>query len=48
MMNIGLKYICVLFSCTQRFYDIYEKKDKYIISPICEIKNIYILSIKLH
>ena len=26
MMNIGLKYICALFSYTQRFYEIYEKK----------------------
>ena len=26
MMNIGLEYICVLFSCTQRFYEIYKEK----------------------
>ena len=38
MMNIGLEYICALFSYTQRFYEIYEKKKKYIISPVCEIK----------
>ena len=25
MMNIGLEYICALFSCTQR-YGIYEEK----------------------
>ena len=26
MMNIGLEYICGLFSYTQRFYEIYEEK----------------------
>ena len=26
MMNIGLEYICVLLSGTQRFYEIYEEK----------------------
>ena len=37
MMNIGLEYMCVLFSYTKRFYEIYEEK-RYIISPVCEIK----------
>ena len=26
MMNIGLEYICILFSYTQKFYEIYEEK----------------------
>ena len=26
MMNIGLEYICVLFSFTQRLFEIYEEK----------------------
>ena len=31
MVNIGLKYIFILFSSTQGFYEIYEeKKKKYI------------------
>ena len=43
MVNIGLKYIFILFSSTQGFYEIYEEKNIYIIS-----QNLGILKYFIH
>ena len=40
MMNIGLEYICALFSCTQRFYEIYKKKRNILYLHFVKLKKI--------
>ena len=42
MMKIDLKYIYILFICTQRFYEIYEEK------KICYISNFVNLKYFIH
>ena len=38
MMNIGLKYVYILFICTQGFYEIYEEKKNILYLQFCESK----------
>ena len=38
MMNIDLKYIYILFICTQRFYEIYEENKNMFYFKFCEFK----------
>ena len=42
MMNIGLEYICALFSYTQRFYDIYEEKINILYLQLVKLKKYFI------
>ena len=37
-MKISLKYIYILFICTQGFYEIYEEKKNMLYLQFCEFK----------
>ena len=43
MMNIGLKYMYILFSCTIGFYEIYEENINMLYLQLCEFKRFYLL-----
>ena len=38
MINIGLKYIYILFICTHEFYEIYKEKKNVLYLKFCEFK----------